>query len=516
MSAISARREWIIVCFISILSTMTVVARAEVPASVAVSPQSPDVDQIISQLEAKAQSAIGVWTTHSSREDISSEPWTTALLGSEQNGRHWYWKSLTTAPNSNAGLVVFDDSENVYVLPHGTDNRLGGERFQNTALGMWRSNDYLMSHYLLHMNLLPRQFLGALEPLSLIGSELLDGTRVLHLQASPQTDALNEKKPRGGRPDATPVIFDLYYDPNRRAIIQFSTTFTGIMRIELRVTSWNTFGTSLQWPATTEGRKLALPTSMPREIADIWHFLNTTDDPAALPANYPIDKPVLTTVDKFAVGHVELPVDISKTLDDAGVFFTPVDALQRASFYSQALSKHDNANDLAALMEAEFLAGQPDFGLASWKKLGAIVPLRAMTRFDQLIAPLAAECLRESSMEEHPPASVVSLLKQLTERVDDQHFDQIALNVTAAWKQLRLRAESSAGATSLSGELLPRLIGHQNVFVQAALIEAAQANGDNASLIDPHINMVLTKFVPASGLPDSPQDNILLGAVRII
>ncbi len=491
-------------------------ALAAVPESVAVRQQSPDVEQIISQLEAKAAGATGTWTTKSARKDMPAEEWTTGISGNGKNGGSWYWKSEAKSPSLNEGLVLFNNGEDAYVLPYGKDNQLGGLRFQYDTLRSWPVGDYQMGYYLLHMNLLPRQFINGLGAVSLIGTETLEGVQVTHLRADPKLDKSSQHPSNLQRRMTThDAVFDLYYDPQKRAIIKLTATFPGLIRKDSQVTSWDDFGTSYQWPSKIEGRKVTLPPLIPAALMDVWNLLNYADDASTLRENNSMENIFLMTVGKFTAGNIDLFEASNKQIEATGIFFTPPEALRNVSFYKQALVTQDNVNDLAALIEAHFLAGEVAEGLEEWGKLEAETAApQAKMRFTQAIAPLAANCLREASFGKQKQEACVILLKQLTERLDDQYFDQVALNLITVWNQLRTIPQTRAAVTSLTPALLPRVIHCRNILAQAALVNCAESHADNAILINPQIDIAFNNPVPKTGLEKSQQDFILLGAVR--
>lgn len=299
------------------------------PASVAVRQQSPDVEAIIKELETKATLGQGTWLVRSGRQDAPSESFETAI----NNGR-WLWRSLEKSPAKSAGYSLYCDGHDSYVLPDQaprTEVQEGqftdrGVRFQNDILHKGNFQDYRFSGYLIHLHLMPRQLLGSLGGLTVVGKETLDNIEYIHLKADPKDDTLTKTDPAVQIRRSAMPVFDFYYQPQQKLIKRMVVTTggSGGIRQEFTVQSTETYGTTERWPAQATIKTVVGSSNQIHEI----------------------EKPYLLAVEKFTSGDATKALDSIAKQVAATPFFAPViDGLRTPDFYRQSLQVQDNLSD---------------------------------------------------------------------------------------------------------------------------------------------------------------------------
>jgi len=480
---------------------LAVPAFGAVPASVAVREQLPAVEQIIQQLETKAAGAVGTWTTRSGRSDAPAQAWTTGI-----DGRRWYWRSDAAAPHPAAGMTLFNDGEDVCVLPYGVDLAQGGGggiRFQYDTLRRFQVGDYLLGHYLLHMNLLPRQFIGALGGLSVVGEEELDGVKVVRLKSDPETDVVFKGDMAishfygAGKVSA----MDLYYDPARRAIVKVVIGGgKGGGELELVVTGWDALGTGETgggWPSKMVGRAVNASGGKASESG----------------------KAVLTSVEKYQSGKDSALEGVAKRVRDEVFFVTPYEGLRNASFYKKALGVQENASDRVALAQASFILCDVVEGVKQWDLVDAKLRTpRERERLVRALGELSAGMLEQAVEKKDQRQACVALIKRFNDdALSEEQFRKVSGGVMSAWVRLRGIEDTRVAVGAMNGTLLPKLVRLGSVFTIETLMKLADASGEDATLINPVFRQIMDMPVPVGvggGDSGSSQHYLFLASIR--
>jgi len=472
-----------------------------VPASVAVREQLPAVEQIIGQMEAKAAGAGGTWTTRSGRADAPAQAWSTGI-----DGKRWYWQSNAAVPHPAAGMILFNDGEDAYVLPYGQNELQGGGggggggiRFQYDTLRRFQMGDYLLGHYLLHMNLQPRLFIGSLGGLSVAGEEELDGVKVVRLKSDPEADVVFKGDMAishfygAGKVSA----MELYYDPQKRAIVKVVVGGSGRGgeggHLELAVTGWD----AESWPSKMTGR--AVDVSGGKAGGG--------------------GKAVLTSVEKYQSGKDSALEGIARRVRDESFFVTPYEGLRNASFYKRAIAVQENASDRVALAQASFILCDIVEGVKQWDLVAA--KLRGprggweRERLVRALGELSAGMLEQASEKKDQRQACVALIKRLNdETLSDEQFRKVSGGITPAWVRLREVEDTRVAIDAMNGTLLPKLARLGSVFTIETLMRLADTSKEDATLINPVFRQIMDMPVPTSGYSGSPQHYLFLAAIR--
>jgi hypothetical protein len=476
-------------------------ANAGVPESVAVRQQPKEVEEVIVPLEAKAQAAVGRWELRTGPQDAPAEPWVAGVV----DGRAWYLESAAAAPARSAGQAVYFDGETAYVPLFGEGGASGGIQFQyDTLLRDDVGLDYRLGHFLMHVNLMPRTFLGALGGLQVVGQEDLDGVRVTHLRADPKRDTLRDNDPAfklERRPPA-PVV-DLYIDPQRRAVVKAVFADPGGNVVTAAVTAWDAFGTGGQWPRTLQGARSA-PLVLARGPRG-----------GGGGGLRPTNKPVLTTVERFTPGAGRDAADRLRTRVAAQEFFVTRPADLRASaFYKAAAAAGGAVNDRVAWATACWVLDKDvTEGVRLWDELDSrLLSAAGKARLAGLLTPAAASALATESEAVTQQQACVALLRRLA-AADDATVRQVGQELVVGWDRLRNLPPYRTAVAAITPTLLSRVSSLGNVFAVQRLTRLAEAQERDALLIDPHLAAVLARPVVGE-FADSPQDFVIVSAVR--
>jgi hypothetical protein len=404
------------------------------------------------------------------------------------------------------------------VLPYGKDNQQGAVRFQYDTLRKWQTADYLLGHYLLDMNLLPRQFIGALGGLKVVGEEQLDpkepSTKVIHLKADPKEDPLALKDSAinrfwglvGAGSNRVPLV-QLYFDPQKKAIIRIviQDQENSGFEVELKVTDWKDYGADGIWPSKWEGRQIAV---------FIKDGLDTR--PPLV-----IHKPVLSVVDKFdTVQHSEIDL-IAKQVAQISFFGSPLTELRTSDYYRDILAKTNNLSDRAALAAAYFSERRMADGQVQWAKIASdLHDLQNRRRLDRFlgtpaIAPLDDDAQSFAGVSKAERGACSEVIKQLVNSsltVDE--FRPLSYGVAFAWHVLRQVKDTQSEMNAVSGVLVSRIASQGNVFAIETLVQAAESNKEDAETVDPALSAEMSKSMPDAGFDKSQQDYIIIAAIR--
>jgi hypothetical protein len=468
---------------------------AAVPESVAVRKQLPEVERIISALETKALGAQGTWSIRTAPKDKPAESWSMSLGKSQK----WLWRSEAVETSPNHGYLMVSEGGDTFIVPHGTDHREGAVRVQYDSVlkgGFPGDESFSLGQFLVQMNLCPREFIGALGGLKIVGEEEIDGTKVVHLRADPQADAIFSVDPAfneftglspGGH--VRPVI-DLYYDPAREAVAKVVVAPPGALGRELMVSGWDKFGTATDWPNQITGRRVAAVsgktfTAGPLQITSVINFAPGADK----------------AVDEAAASVKQL------------VFATPLDSLRSVDFYEKSVKESDVLTERIALAEAYFSKGNAQAGLQQWQLAEAKVsnPSDRLQLSRILVLP-AANVLSPAMRANSQRQSAVLVLTRLG-ALDDDAFRTVAGQACTAWIFLRQIPDSTVAAKRMEQLLLPRIVKLGDVFALQQLMELAKEEND-AALLRPYFDTLLAQPMPAKGGDQSQQHRLVLAAIR--
>jgi hypothetical protein len=475
--------------------------RAAVPESLSVRPQPAEVEAIIQALETKAASASGTWQLALGRKDKPAEPWTLGL-----GGGAWYLQSGAKNPAQSAGFSVYSDGEDDFILPDANAAHGGGSRFQIDTLlqgTFFAGREYQLGLLLFHVNAMPRQFLGALGSLTIVGAEDAGGKRLIHLRADPSTDVAFTTDPAFvgpvGMVAGAPRLprLDFYYDAAARAIVKIQATKDARGPFEVHVEGWQSLGGADQWPQSIVGSPLAIP---------------------GTPAGIAREQPFLVSVVSFKAGAAAVTLkELKAKVEQQEFFVTPPQALRSVAFYRQALGKNSSLSDVVALAEANFLSGKGTFeALQAWQQAeGRLRAEEAKQRLARTLAPLAAGAINAASNDKSQLVACAQVLARLTELPNDFAFEPMSADLCAAWQRLRKNPETAVATSRMNANLLGRFVSQGNVFVLQDLIKSVNNDPADGALIEPYLARILERPVPKAGLYQSQQEYLLVATVRL-
>ncbi len=455
-------------------------ALAAVPESVAVRQQSPDVEQIISQLEAKAAGATGTWTTKSARKDMPAEEWTTTI-----SGREWTLKSLATIPSSSHGFSLYCDGEDCFARPDGV-------QFQNDTLTQGRFQDFRIGHYLLLLNLEPRQLIGSLGGLTLLENAMINGVAYEHLQADLSRDPLIKSdtavKPR----TALLPRIDLYVDLHRQAVFQVSITDRAGSRFETTVTSWDNFGTSSSWPKNVIGHTY-LDGMMPlREI----------------------EEPNLITIERFDSGPVQDIADMKKAVASRSFFSAPPTNLRSIEFYKKAVER--NSSDLnakVALIQTSFNEDDVPGGLSMWTMLESQLAGPDQEELRHVVVPHAAYALWTHPKTNEQVAASVEVMQKLLKDLSSEELKAICISLYVGWENLYTDASRHIAIEPVNAQLMALFSSAGEDFVFGRLVQLSQKKQYKETL-NTYFQTLASKPLPASGYSLSPLSYLVAASIQ--
>ena len=451
-------------------------AEGAVPPALRQRTQEPAVETVIKALEDKAAAAgDGTWASDGGWQDVPATEWVTGIQGNQ-----WYWR----APQGSRyeSDTVFSDGELFYELPRrqwfGLDVAERGQRLE-----------YRQGYYLLHVNLRPRQFLGAAAGLTALGEKQLDGVAYLHLQAHPQRDQSAAADPYLQRGQSR-VVLDLYYDSARKAVARSVTTDVNA-RYECVVTAWENFGKAGQWPKRIESRQ----------------FLN--DAPSgAQPRVH------LITIDSFAAGADPQVAAVAQSVAVVPFFGSDARHLRQPTTYSALVAAQpENRTLKVALAEATLRAGDPGGGLSQWDALTQDLPENERQRLTTVLAPSAAWSLQRG-YKTQPDASTAIIVRLAGLPAEPQGPELPFEPVWRAWKSLRRLSSVAEQIAAVEPTLLQRMARFGNPAVLVGLMRMAAANADDAAKINPVLDQVAAAQLPPEGYGQSQLAVLVSAAIE--
>lgn len=449
-----------------LISTVTL---ADVPTSVAVRPQSPDVERVISQLELKAAAGEGTWTTRAGRQDVPAEPWKVSLLK-----REWTLKSDANAPSGSAGYCLYCDGVNSFELPDAV-------RFQNDMLTRGKFQDFRLGHYLMLLNLEPRQLIGCLGNLKLMERTVIGGVQCVHLRAELAKDPLLDADSSIKLRLAPLPTLDIYVDPQRQSVTRVLISDPSGYCFESTATTWDSFGTSATWPKNILGKTLYAP--------------NTTRDAA---------KPYLLTVEKFSPGPAKDLNDVKSRIASESFFSAPLDYLRSVEFYQRELAKDPtNLSSRVALIQAAFNDADVKTGLEGWSSVEDQLTAQSdRERLRKILVPHAGYGLLLSSKDKTQVPDCVALMRKVLKEVPVSELSQIEVSMFAAWETLYSAPENRPSLHPVNAPLMDFFTTQSNQYVFERMIALGNRK-DSQAFIAPYLQGVVAHPMPATGYAGS-------------
>ncbi len=473
---------------------------AAVPESVAVRKQGPEVQAIIDLLGAKAIKAAGTWQTRAGWQGVPDDPWELGLASGQ-----WYVKSLALKPSAFESFQLLGSTDDIFFMWKNGSSP-DPVRFQFDTLESGRfpgGSEYIAGHFLLQINVMPQQFIGALGGLSVVGKQPAEGVELVHLRADPKADKVAASDmafvgPTGTVPAGRlrPTI-DLFYDPARQAIVRVDVSASTAERYRAKVDGWDAFGTASQWPAKITGSQFGPSTQSNEETSE-------------LPR-----KTFLLVVEKFTPGPSTMLKQVAKDFEAHLAIPTAPSSMRRPAFYKASLSLKDNPMDRLALAEADFLLAEDvEGGLAAWSQLDRQFPDQKTQRtVRNSLAVAAGRAMASAAKTPNQQLACAELLQRFVQ-FDDSEFQSIAGFVCSTWASLRNEPATRISVQRLTPLILRKAASVGNVMVLEQLIRMAESRREDAELLDPVLRTIVEQSVPLSGLLDSRQDYLIAAAVR--
>ena len=463
---------------------MPVVSAVEPPS--AVQPQSPEVEAIIKQLEAKAAAMEGTWTITFGRQGHSRDPLETLLQGGAPGASGLPLKPLLQMLANCCTAMAPTCFRCPEALRFQMDTVLGGNVYG--ADGGW---------LVLLANLQPRLFLQNLGGLAKVGEETIDGVKLVHLQGdlAKNSPALAKTKWSSYLPPL-PVV-DVYVDPGKTTIARLELHSKQQPVRQMVVGGWEAIGSSSTWPKSVTGRVII---AGPVGAKDA-------------------DKPMVLQVQGFASGETKPLEEVQRQITAAPFFATPEPAIRPAAHYRSVLAQHpESLSDRVALTQALLVDSQTDLAeaMAQWKQVEtSLADPKVRGPLTQTLAPYGASAVRwmEPRVIRSQAAASIALMGRLQEQLDDPHFATVAPAVQHVWQALHETPETRALVKSMDGPLLERFVRTGGIYVFRTLVKMSNHDKLDAALIEPALDSVLRTALPKTGFAESPLACLVLASI---
>ena len=449
---------------------------ASVPPSVAVRQQAAPVEELISKLELNATAASGRWTSKSGRQDEPADGWATTV-----QARQWSWKSLGPLHHTDSVYSVYCDGDNCFSLPDAV-------RFQNDTLAQGKFEDFRLSHYLLLLNLQPRQFIGSLGELQSRPDVTIDGVACAHLSTDLAKDPMLKKDPSVRERSALRPRIDLYIDRQREAVVEVCVNDPSGYRVEVVVDAWDNFGTSATWPKKWTARTLIGGDGSSREI----------------------DKPYLTSVEEFKSGISTDIADLQKAVELTACFSAPLDNLRTAAFYQHEVDSNPNdLSDRVALAQASFNEANVARGLEAWNSIeGHLTAVADRAKLQQVIVPHATYALWTPPKTNDQLAAYVAVMQKLLGDLSAAELKFNCLSLYVGWETLYTNPKNRPSLEPINGRLLEVFSADGDPTVFSRMVALGHKK-EYQTTITRYLDKVVAQPLPAAGYSGAPASYII-------
>jgi hypothetical protein len=454
-------------CFVLVATSLS---NAAVPASVAIRQQTPEIEQIIQDLETKAHNSTGTWNTRSGRQDAPGESFSFVIDGSR-----WGWQSNMAPPSPSSTFSMYCDGEYCYRM---SDLR----RFQQDTLERGNFQNFRLGQEILLANLAPRQFLCAIGKLSVVGKKKVGDVECTHLQWSPaQDEVLALDGDVATRYEPLPTI-DVVYDPSHVGIVQMGILDKGGgERVEMTVLNWDRFGTGSNWPKALAGRTF-VGDSNSKEIG----------------------KPFVTTVETFQRQEIRLLGDLQKRAESVRFFPSTAPDFRSQSFYQKALQAKGSLSDRVALAQASFIKADARVGLEQWKIAeGQLISANDRSRLSTSLIALAGYCLAESPKDPDQRDSSIELMSKILKTGSPADIHKVGVSVLMAWRSLYEFENTRSLIAAQTDNILGTLIRNSSRPLFSQMRTLAQKPAFQA-VINPYLQAAAALPVTRDGYSTSP------------
>jgi len=455
---------------------------ADVPVSVAVRRQPPDVEEIIGQLETKTANTEGTWRTKAGHEDVPAIAWETTL-----DGQKWSWRSQAGADQLLKGYTLYCDGEDCFSVPDDL-------RFQNDVLTQGKFHDFRLGEYLLMLNFEPRQMIASLGGLKKLENVDINGVSCAHLHADLSDDPLLKSDTAvSGRTALLPII-DIFIDLQIQTVRRVVYIDRGGIRYQTDVTAWDSFGTSGTWP---------------KKLITNAKFVDRE-------AGADVEKPFLTSVEGFQARQVDQIKTIADSINKEKFFAAPRGNIRSAEFYRKALETDPSStSDKVALVQAAFNEEDPTTAMATWNQLETeLTSPEDRARLRVFILPHACYTLWGATKQQNQVDASVAVMQRLLADLTPEEQRANSASLCAGWEILFTNPKTRPALEPINAKLLGLLAAHGDQYTCNCLAVLSH-NKDYQTVLAPWVKTVSDEAIPTSGYQGSTLSYLVAAELQL-